>query len=609
MSETFTNILTKIGQQKKAQAEATGVALNITTFKVGDGNGNYYEPNENQTTLINVKYSGNFVAGTQSQIVVNPSNLNEVLYKCFIPADVGGFTIRELGLFDDDNDLILICKLPAQDKFALASGLYQPLTFTPKIIYTNPQTQAVLTPTSQIIPTKSEVATLIESALSENIQNTTYVLPIKNTDGIISLEIDNSLKVLNNKLSAVEQLTKFCMNSGNVDALGIADLLYAPGSGTVKATWIQPTLTSNGIWGVDPVSVRTSSTYGSYNGYFALDNDNSLVWICNGTTGYLEICILEEIELVSVTITNNTAGYGNPTAGSIQISNDYSNWDTVNFTAPGTAGSSLTVDLSNISNYKFIRINVSAINAGQNLYIQNVQINALKTVSVSTATACYFKVGGSYPFLTLTYADRSQEILTSLETIQGLTANGTYTILKEKNSSNAVAILSTKVNQGKIFPNSPTEGDYFCCTATDLKTYKYISNVWVETQYITLGTLTVAGGVITSVATNSYNQNRYDMNVNSFLQNLSNNGWTKLPSGLILQWGTIGTYGPSLVNTPQVVTFPITFPNACLCVINTTLSNYGSSTAIAYVSLQSWCVSSATFEATVQGRSWFAIGY
>lgn len=199
MSETFTNILTKIGQQKKAQAEASGIALNITTFKIGDGNGAYYEPNENQTALVNVKYSGNFVAGTQSQIVVNSSNLNEVLYKCFIPADVGGFTIRELGLFDEDNDLILICKLPTQDKFSLSSGLYQPLTFTPKIIYTNPQAQSVLTPTSQVIPTTSEIINMI----TEYAPQADFSVPLKNTAGTVSLNYDETLKILNNKITVV----------------------------------------------------------------------------------------------------------------------------------------------------------------------------------------------------------------------------------------------------------------------------------------------------------------------------------------------------------------------------------------------------------------------
>lgn len=197
MSETFTNKLTIKGQQKKAVAEANNTGLNITTFQVGDGNGAYYEPTENQTALKNTKYTGTFTAGTQSQIIINPSATNEVLYKCFIPADVGGFTIRELGLFDNDGDLILICKLPAQDKFSLSSGLYQPLTFTPKIIYTNPTTSAVLTPTSQIVPTTREVISLIEEYTPES----NYSSPLINNDGTVSLEIDETLTILNDKLS------------------------------------------------------------------------------------------------------------------------------------------------------------------------------------------------------------------------------------------------------------------------------------------------------------------------------------------------------------------------------------------------------------------------
>lgn len=157
MAETFQNILTIVGQQKKAAAEAGGATVNITHFKVGDSNGIYYTPLETQTDLVHTTYTGSFTDNSGSQIIVNPSALNEVLYKCYIPANIGGFTVRELGLFDANNDLILVCKLPVQDKFALDSGLFQPLTFTPKIIYTSPATQAVLTPSSQIIATQTYV--------------------------------------------------------------------------------------------------------------------------------------------------------------------------------------------------------------------------------------------------------------------------------------------------------------------------------------------------------------------------------------------------------------------------------------------------------------------
>jgi phage-related tail fiber protein len=104
MSETFTNVLTIKGQQKKASAEAGGAPVNITHFKIGDSNGGYYNPLSTQTDLVHTVYSGEFIEGSASQIIVNPSAENEVLYKCFIPANVGGFTVRELGLFEG-NDL------------------------------------------------------------------------------------------------------------------------------------------------------------------------------------------------------------------------------------------------------------------------------------------------------------------------------------------------------------------------------------------------------------------------------------------------------------------------------------------------------------------------
>ncbi len=48
-------------------------------------------------------------------------------------------------------------------------------------------------------------------------------------------------------------------------------------------------------------------------------------------------------------------------------------------------------------------------------------------------------------------------------------------------------------------------------------------------------------------------------------QSLTANGYQKFPGGLILQWGTqaVGDYS-SGVNDPKNVSFPLTYPNACL---------------------------------------------
>lgn len=43
-------------------------------------------------------------------------------------------------------------------------------------------------------------------------------------------------------------------------------------------------------------------------------------------------------------------------------------------------------------------------------------------------------------------------------------------------------------------------------------------------------------------------------------------GYTKLPNGLIIQWGKVGRYPPNTTKIKEVLNFPITFPNKCLTI-------------------------------------------
>jgi len=61
--------------------------------------------------------------------------------------------------------------------------------------------------------------------------------------------------------------------------------------------------------------------------------------------------------------------------------------------------------------------------------------------------------------------------------------------------------------------------------------------------------------------------------INSFFTglnpSLTTNSWQKLPGGLIVQWGTSGNVAGDANIT---VTFPITFPAACLCATATVVT-------------------------------------
>ena len=113
----FYTILTNIGKAKLANAQVMGKTVNLIEMAVGDGNGNYYEPTESQEELLNEVWRGNL-----NQITSDPNNPNWIILEAVIPTTDGGFTIREVGVFDDAGDMIAIGKYPETYKPALSEG-------------------------------------------------------------------------------------------------------------------------------------------------------------------------------------------------------------------------------------------------------------------------------------------------------------------------------------------------------------------------------------------------------------------------------------------------------------------------------------------------------
>ena len=116
-NENYYTILTSYGKQALANAQASGTTVNITEFAVGDGNGSYYTPNETQTTLVNEVYRAQV-----NRITTDPANPNWVIVEGIIPVDQGGFTIREIGIFDDSGNLVAIGNYPETYKPVLSQG-------------------------------------------------------------------------------------------------------------------------------------------------------------------------------------------------------------------------------------------------------------------------------------------------------------------------------------------------------------------------------------------------------------------------------------------------------------------------------------------------------
>lgn len=116
-NQTYFCILTAIGEAKDANAKALGTALKFTEMAVGDGNGALPTPDRNRTSLVRQVRRAPI-----NTLKPDPLNPGQLIAEQIIPEDVGGWWIRELGLYDDAGDLIAIGNCPETYKPQLAEG-------------------------------------------------------------------------------------------------------------------------------------------------------------------------------------------------------------------------------------------------------------------------------------------------------------------------------------------------------------------------------------------------------------------------------------------------------------------------------------------------------
>ncbi|POZ17053.1 short-chain fatty acid transporter [Lelliottia aquatilis] len=117
MTAPYYALFTDIGVAKLANATATDTPLNITAMGVGDANGVMPTPEPSQTSLINECRRASL-----NSLSVDPNNANQIVAEQVLPDDVGGWWIRELGLYDADGDLIAVGNCPPSYKPLLEEG-------------------------------------------------------------------------------------------------------------------------------------------------------------------------------------------------------------------------------------------------------------------------------------------------------------------------------------------------------------------------------------------------------------------------------------------------------------------------------------------------------
>lgn len=113
----FMAILTNVGAAKLANANALGIPWNLTALGVGDANGADPIPIATQTKLINEQRRAPL-----NQLRIDPVNSAVIIAEQIIPADVGGWWVREIGLYDSDGDLVAVSNCAPSYKSLLDQG-------------------------------------------------------------------------------------------------------------------------------------------------------------------------------------------------------------------------------------------------------------------------------------------------------------------------------------------------------------------------------------------------------------------------------------------------------------------------------------------------------
>lgn len=152
MAAKYFAILTNLGAAKLANATALGTQLEITHMAVGDGGGGLPIPNPAQTALI-----GERRRAAINLLTIDPLNNSQIISEQVIPEDVGGWWIREVGLFDKDGALVALANCPETYKPQLQEGSGRTQTIRVILIVSSTQSVSLKIDPSVVLSTRKYV--------------------------------------------------------------------------------------------------------------------------------------------------------------------------------------------------------------------------------------------------------------------------------------------------------------------------------------------------------------------------------------------------------------------------------------------------------------------
>jgi hypothetical protein len=201
---TYKALLTTAGAAKIAAATAGGTQVKITRMAVGDGGGKLPTPDPKQTKLVNEVYRANL-----NRLSIDAKNSHYLVAELVIQPDVGGFWMREMGLYDADGVLVAVSNMAESYKPKLAEGSGRLQTLRMVLIVSEIESVALSIDGSTVMATKDYV----DDKLSEHEKSRNHPDGTLTAKGFVQL--NSSVSSTSETLAATPKAVKAANDNAN----------------------------------------------------------------------------------------------------------------------------------------------------------------------------------------------------------------------------------------------------------------------------------------------------------------------------------------------------------------------------------------------------------
>ncbi|HBG2461026.1 TPA: phage tail protein [Clostridioides difficile] len=284
--EQFYTILTNIGKAKIANAGMLGKSVVLEKIQAGDGGGNYYNPTEDQTALKNKVWEGNINSFDKDE-----NNPNWIIATACVPGSIGGFTVREMGLIDNEGDMIAVCKSPETYKPKVGNGAMKDLYLKFIIEVSNVEKVTLVVDPTAIFLTKKDEEKIVASISKLDTK-------IDTTKTELTSNIETTKTELNTK---IDQLIAGGSNVASTQTITIDDWVEDAENG-FKATVTHSLLTQRIV-----VNIIDATTKENVVTNFKIIDDNSIE-VRSETRSELNVYVINgnaETHFINATVDDN----------------------------------------------------------------------------------------------------------------------------------------------------------------------------------------------------------------------------------------------------------------------------------------------------------------